>query len=413
MRLSAAQLQILKHAVSDDTSILAGGAVRSGKSYAVMLSFALWLISQEKKYHHAMVGQSIESVLRNVGFDFIDFVNSCDGCHAILNRKVGTRIVVTGRTEQSVWLIGANDITARKRIQGSTLKGLVFEELTLLPRDFFFMAWSRLSVAGAKMWGSYNPEGPSHWCKREVIDTVETFEGKIQQFRMRDNPSLDEKTIARYEKSFTGHFHKRLIQGLWSAASGNCFPSWEITNVPHVVKGNWVMAMDWAVSGTLACLAISVKGRKAIVSQELYHNGKTAGILTEVESADMIVEWWEKITEVRGAVIILDPSTPASFKRILRERGIRPRDADNSVIPGIMTTATRLAQKEIKINESCVELIREMRGYVYDNAAAERGKDKVLERADDHFCDALRYFAHTTGKLSRMAAPMTVKEALA
>lgn len=412
MELSLPQVSVIKHSVSENTSVFAGGAVRSGKSYSVMLSFALWLVNQEQKHHHALVGQSIESVLRNIGFDFMDYINSIAGCHATFDRRVGTRIVVYGRNVQSCWLIGANDISARRRIQGSTLKGLVIEELTLLPRDFFFMAWSRLSVAGAKMWCSYNPEGPSHWVKREVIDAVETFEGVIHLFQMRDNPTLDDKTLARYDKSFTGHFHKRLIQGLWSAASGQCFPSWETTNEPHLVGGTWLMALDWAISGTMACLAISMKGKDAIIAQELYHNGRKHGILTEVEAADMLIKWWVQIAGVFGTTIILDPSTPASFKRILRDRGLRTRDADNSVIPGVMTTATRLAQHEIKINERCNELLKEMRGYVYDNAATEKGKDKISDAVDDHFCDALRYFAHTTGK-ARMAAPMSVREALA
>ena len=104
-----------------------------------------------------------------------------------------------------MWIIGANDAKARRRIQGSTLKGLVVEEMTLLPEDFFQMAWSRLSVEGAKMWASYNPEGPAHWAKRKVIDQPERYGANVVPFRLRDNPSLSDEVISRYENNFTKH----------------------------------------------------------------------------------------------------------------------------------------------------------------------------------------------------------------
>ena len=50
-----------------------------------------------------------------------------------------------------------------------------------------------------------------------------------------------------------------------------------------------------------------------------------------------------------------------------------------------------------------------MAGYQWDPAKSERGDDAPLKYAD-HGCDALRYFAHSTGKLYRMTKPTTVAE---
>ena len=415
MNLSEKQVDVIRFAsIPEATTLLAGGAVRSGKSFSILMSFAIWLVAQRESHDHAIVGQSIESIMRNMGFDFIEAVERIYGARARIDKTFGTRIVVDGKVKQNVWIIGANDAKARRRIQGSTLKGLVIEELTLIPEDFFRMAWSRLSVDGAKCWASYNPEGPSHWAKKTVVDKAGDYGGRVIRFLMRDNPTLSDAVIDRYERSFTGHFYQRYIAGEWAAAAGACYP--------HVVKtadtrpmdgGLWHLALDWAVSGTLAALAINSKGPRAIVRFELYHEGRTDGLLTEVEVADRIQAWWlvEHPGSTCGALAWVDPSTPATFKRELRKRGFTIRAADNDVVPGIVTTASRLASGDVLIHEGCERLLEEVAGYVWDDVAAEQGEDKPVKKAD-HGCDALRYWAHSTGKAYRYIKATSVREAL-
>ena len=352
--------------------------------------------------------------MRNIGFDLIEDLNKLGG-GAALNQTFGTRIVCTSAAgkQQNIWVIGANDVQARKRIQGSTLKGLIVEELALLPEDFFNFAWSRLSVAGAKMWCSYNPEGPAHWAKKKVVDRCQEYGGEVVHFRMRDNPSLGDDVIQRYERSFQGHFYKRMIEGQWSAASGACFPEWETTNKRFVDGGRWHLAMDWAVSGTLAALAIHSKGMQGIVSHEHYYRGREHVSLTEDQAVEKICDWWLRATgtPTRGVLLWPDPATPVTFKRKMRAKGFQLRTSDNDVVPGIMTTAARLANQEVLIHEDCVELTDEMSGYTWDQTAADRGEDKP-NKENDHGCDALRYWAHSTGKAYRMMKPMSVREAL-
>ena len=302
---------------------------------------------------------------------------------------------------------------ARRRIQGSTLKGLVVEELALLPEDFFQMAWSRLSVEGAKMWCSYNPEGPAHWAKRHVIDRAEEYDGVVIRFFMKDNPSMSAEVIARYERSFTGHFYKRLIEGQWAAATGACYPTWFTT--PHDMETQNVgLALDWGVSTTLACLALQINKQECVVAHELFHHAPETQVLTEREAADMVLAWWGSTVGDLGRnrpMAWLDPNTPASFKGLLRKGGFHIRGADNSVVPGIITTGARLAAGEIKVHERVTELADELASYTWDAAASDRGEDKPTKKSD-HGCDALRYFAHTTGKAFRAMKMPKVKEVL-
>ena len=210
---SAPQVAALRHGGSDETLFAAIGSVRSGKTWSVGISFALWLSMLEQAYDHSILAASVEVAMRNVGFDFLDHVHALGGS-AEVSKVYGTCIHVAypGKPEQKVWIVGASDERSRKRLQGATLAGLLVEELPILPEAAWDFAWSRLSVSGAKCWVTGNPEGPANFCKRKVVDRIDAFHGRHQTFLLRDNPSLDEKTIQRYESSFTGFQYERLIQ---------------------------------------------------------------------------------------------------------------------------------------------------------------------------------------------------------
>ena len=77
---------------------------------------------------------------------------------------------------------------------------------------------------------------------------------------------------------------------------------------------------------------------------------------------------------------------------------------------GLVTTATRLENRDILIGD-CPMLKEELDTYAWDKKATDRGEDAPI-KMDDHGCDALRYYAHSTGKLYRGTGNMKVTEAL-
>ena len=206
--------------MSARTTCFAGGAIRSGKTTGQILGFATFTLAECMDFDAAIAGQSIESCMRNVGWELIK-VYRAFGAEAEFKRDVGTRIEVQlGGKTMRVWLFGAADARSRRRIQGATLKALCLDELALLPEDFVMQAWARLSVDGSKMWATYNPEGPHHYVKRKILDRAEDFDADPPlHFNLRDNPSNSEATIARYERSFTSHWYARMIEGQWAGAT--------------------------------------------------------------------------------------------------------------------------------------------------------------------------------------------------
>ena len=66
------------------------------------------------------------------------------------------------------------------------------------------------------------------------------------------------------------------------------------------------------------------------------------------------------------------------------------KPANNEVEDGIRVVGSLLAKRNIRINkENCKGLLGEMRSYVWDDKAAERGEEKPVKQKD-HGPEALR-----------------------
>src|SRR5690625_7803891 len=64
----------------------------------------------------------------------------------------------------------ANDRQSESKIRGMTIAGHYGDEITLWPESYFAQSLARMSVAGAKMIGTTNPDSPNHWLKKDWID---------------------------------------------------------------------------------------------------------------------------------------------------------------------------------------------------------------------------------------------------
>lgn len=97
---------------------------------------------------------------------------------------------------------------------------MFFDEVALMPESFVNQATGRCSVEGSKLWFNCNPDSPKHFFKLDWIDKAEEKNLLYLHFNMRDNLSLSEKMIQRYEHMYSGTFFKRFILGLWVRAEG-------------------------------------------------------------------------------------------------------------------------------------------------------------------------------------------------
>lgn len=234
---SKKQLQILTwwcpdSPVKDYEGIIADGAVRSGKTVAMSISFALWAMKNFKEENFALCGKTIGSLRRNVINILKQQLASLD--YEVEEKRSENLLVVSkDKVVNYFYTFGGKDESSQDLIQGMTLAGVLLDEVVLMPRSFVEQAIARCSVDGSKLWFNCNPKGPSHYFKTEFVDKENRESKKLLylHFTMDDNLTLSEKIKERYRNQFKGVFYERNILGLWVTAEGKIYISFTKDNI--------------------------------------------------------------------------------------------------------------------------------------------------------------------------------------
>lgn len=417
--------------VHDKDGIIADGAIRSGKTVSMSLSFVMWAMSTFNGQNFAMCGKTIGSFRRNVLF-WLKLMLKSRG-YSVTDRRADNLIIIRkGDTENYFYIFGGKDERSQDLIQGITLAGVFFDEVALMPESFVNQATGRCSVEGSKFWFNCNPDGPYHWFKTNWIDKSTGYLGKEQveqirkkaaeegkdpglkeilylHFTMDDNLSLSEEIKARYRSMYIGVFFKRYILGLWAAAEGVIYDMFDlekhVKNIKEffqiLVNGNRYVSCDYGTQNATVFLLWNkgIDGKWYCI-REYYYSGRDKGKQkTDAEYADDLKKW---LDGTRIKAMIVDPSA-ASFIAELRKRGYKVIKANNDVLDGIRLVGMLLNLEMLIFSSSCTETIKEFASYIWDEKAAEQGEDKPVKQ-HDHGCDAVRYFVSTvlSSKVARL-----------
>lgn len=385
--------------VHDKDGIIADGAIRSGKTVSMSLSFAMWAMSTFNGQNFAMCGKTIGSFRRNVLF-WLKLMLKSRG-YSVTDRRADNLILIRkGDAENYFYIFGGKDERSQDLIQGITLAGVFFDEVALMPESFVNQATGRCSVEGSKFWFNCNPDGPYHWFKLNWIDKRKEKQLLYLHFTMDDNLSLSEKIKIRYRNMYTGVFYKRYILGLWAMAEGIIYDMF--SEAQHVkdpslfenllLDSNRYVSCDYGTQNATVFL-LWEKGTDGVwyCTKEYYYSGREEGKQkTDAEYVDDLENWLDKM-EIRA--IIVDPAA-ASFIAELRKRGFKIIKAKNDVEDGIRLVATKLNLQKIVFSTTCINTIKEFASYIWDKKAAENGEDKPVKQYD-HAMDAVRYFVYT------------------
>lgn len=388
--------------------IIADGAIRSGKTVSMSLSFVMWAMSEFAGQNFAMCGKTIGSFRRNVLF-WLKLMLRSRGYSITDHRADNLLVVRKNGVENYFYIFGGKDERSQDLIQGITLAGVFFDEVALMPESFVNQATGRCSVKGSKFWFNCNPDGPYHWFKTNWIDKCTEKHLLYLHFTMDDNLSLAEEIKARYRSMYSGVFFKRYILGKWAVAEGIIYDMFsEGKHVKDIkdffqmlVNSERYVSCDYGTQNATVFLLWN-KGRdgKWYCIREYYYSGRDKGKQkTDSEYADDLKTWLEG-TKIKA--IIVDPSA-ASFIAELRKRGYKVLKAKNDVLDGIRLVGMLLNLEQLIFASSCTETIKEFASYIWDDKALERGEDKPVKQ-HDHGCDAVRYFVSTIlgNKLAKM-----------
>lgn len=386
------------------------GAIRSGKTIVSLLRWLLFVATAPRGGELVMIGRTRDAVWRNAISPLMDpMLFGSAAAHVVGNHGAPT-VTILGRR---IFVLGASDAKAEKVLRGLTVAGAYVDEITVVPEEFFTQLLGRMSVPGAQLFGTTNPDNPAHWLKRKFLDRLATLTDWAHwHFTLDDNPALTAEYVASIKREFTGLWYRRFILGEWVAAEGAIYSMWDPAR--HVVPWSKLPPMDrllgvgvdYGTTNASVALMLGLgEGRLWLVDEWRYDPAVTQQRLTDAQLSGQMRDWLAaehlpRPTSLRPEWVTIDPAA-ASFKLQLHTDGVHGiTDADNDVAYGIRTVASLLGSGQLAVSDRCAGWALEAPGYSWSEKATSEGRDEPVKVAD-HSLDAGRYVVTTTESLWR------------
>ena len=394
---------------TDDKRVnLLTGSVRSGKTYISLLKWAIFVGTMPENAEFLMTGKTLTSLKRNCLGLLQDLVGSDNFKYSISQKSAK----LFGRI---VWLEGANDDRAESKIRGMTLAGAYVDELTQIPEDFYRMLLSRLSVKGAKLYATTNPDTPTHWVKVDIIDN-ENIEKNVWHFTFDDNEILKRENAEYFEnlkkeyKSMGEVFYQRFILGLWVLAEGLIYKQFA-NNKELFIRDEAVDKNGNKLNFLIVSIGIdygATKGEtefKATGITQYFREAwtidemKLAGLFAPEEIYEKFVEFYQRVVAQYGKVThcfgdygALGQVLTYGLNRYLQQKGI-PLQVDDcikgKIIDRIYMDQMLFAQGRRFILKKCIYLQEAYELAVWDEKKEDERLDDGTTPIDD--LDASEY----------------------
>jgi len=364
------------------------GSVRSGKTWISLVLWCVWIRNMPPDGCYLMTAKTLSTLKRNC-LDLLEELAGKNNFKYSISKKEG---VLYGRR---IYFEGVCDAEAESKIRGMTLQGAYCDEITLYTEEFFGMLLSRLSQAGAKLFGTTNPDNPNHWFKQKFIDRRAELDFLLMEFLIDDNTFLDKRYVEALKKEYTGVFYRRFILGEWCSAEGLVYPMFDpqkhiVEEVPKA-KGTaeYYISIDYGTLNPCSMGLWQLDDRCAVRIKESYYSGKKSKKLLTDE------EYYTRLQSLAEGYkincVIIDPSAASFIATIRRHGEFNVRKADNNVLNGIRIAGSLLQSERLLIHKCCTDAIREFGAYCWDENAAQ---DTVVKEFD-HAMDDIRYFCTT------------------
>lgn len=373
-------------------AIICDGAVRSGKTVCMSLSFIVWSFYDFDDTSFALCGKTIASLRRNLIVPMLPILTSLGFECKEKTSKNYIEVSYKGRTNR-FYLFGGKDESSAALIQGMTLGGVLLDEVALMPRSFVEQAIARCSVEKSRLWFNCNPEHPMHWFYCEWIKKAKDKNCLYLHFTMKDNPGLTDNIRKRYESLYSGAFYQRFIEGRWVAAYGTVYSmfSQEIhIRTPDTAEcAKYYISCDYGTVNPCSMGLWGLNRGKWYRLREYYYNSRSEG----QQRTDM--EHYRSLEKLADSLpieaVVVDPSAASFIQCIRREGKFKVIAAKNDVLDGIRLVSDALKKGEIYFSPECKDTLREFSLYRWD----EKSSKDAPRKENDHAMDDIRYFVST------------------
>lgn len=265
--------------------------------------------------------------------------------------------------------------------------------------------------------GDCNPDMPTHWLKARCDRGTTT----MLESRHEDNPLLFKEGVVTPEgvayiaklDALTGVRYLRLRKGLWAAADGLVYESYDPAihlvdrfEIPEEWTRWWAVDFGFTNPFVLQCWAEDPDGR-LFLYREIYHTRRLVeDHARQILSLVLDDDGYWKEPRPRGIVCDHDAEDRATLEKHL---GLSTQAAKKTVSDGIQAVEARWRVQDdgkarlFLLRDSVVErdadlddrklptcTAEEVVGYVWDEAAGGKVKE-VPRKENDHGMDGMRY----------------------
>jgi len=241
-----------------------------------------------------------------------------------------------------------------------------------------------------------NPDAPAHWLNRRAK------QGRMTRLvtRHEDNPTVTPQYLARLDR-LTGVRHARLRRGVWAAADGAVYDTWDPQRhmvEPFPIPATWrrIRVIDFGYTNPFVCQwwAIDPDGRMFLY-REIYRTRRLVQ-----DHADHITAL-SRGERIDATVTDHDAEARATLERY----GIDTTPARKTIIAGIQAVADRLRvatddkPRLMILRDALIEQDRELvdahlpfsTAQEFDSYVwSKRGDERPIDQSD-HGMDAMRY----------------------
>lgn len=367
------------------------GATRSGKTYMDYFLIAKRIrAARGKQGLIVLIGNTRSTLERNI----IDPMRDIYGSSLIGTLRQNNTLDMFG---EKVYALGADKVSQVAKLQGAGILYCYGDEITTWNQDVFQMLKSRLSYPDSIFDGTCNPDSPMHWFKEFLDSDADIYR---QSYQIYDNPFLDSEFVENLEREYAGTvYYNRFILGEWALAEGLIYQNYDVKRdpldtVPEELTGKRYVSCDYGTANACVFLLFE-QGQSGTwyITDEYYYSGRDS--IRQKTDEEYCSDLKTFLAGRRIESMVVDPSA-LSFITALRKHGYYVLEAVNNVIDGIRQTMTMLNMGEIKILRRCEHLLKEFGVYSWD---PKKNKDEPI-KANDHCCDALRYFVATLEEIT-------------
>lgn len=234
---------------------------------------------------------------------------------------------------------------------------------------------------------TFNPWSEGHWLKKRFFDTSND-DTAIFSTNYLINEFLDETDRMVFERMKKSNPRKYKVAGLgdWGISEGLIYENWSVgkMEIPENEAYKWksFFGLDYGYTNdptAFIAFAANPEDKQIYIYKEFYKKR-----MLNSDIAAKIKELGFSKERIRADSA--EPKSNDDLRRLGIGRITPSVKGRDSILNGI----SLINEYKITVNPECVNTIRELSTYVYDERYNERGQ-KMPKDTDNHLCDALRY----------------------